>query len=102
MWSRKPIPVHIHICCEDEVCEACVSSVWSGIGTKEYEELVEVVELGKCSESGRRSSGPPSRERDNWILVSLVFRAMKAVRGASEGGIRERWEARRRERYVYK
>ena len=30
--------------------------------------------------SGRRSSGPPSRESEIWILVSLVERLMDAVR----------------------
>ena len=32
--------------------------------------------------SGRRSNGPPSREREIWILVSLVHRLMDAVRRA--------------------
>ena len=30
--------------------------------------------------SGRGSMGPPSRDRETWILVSLVFRFMRAVR----------------------
>lgn len=30
--------------------------------------------------AGRRSRGPPSRERESWILVSLVLRVMEAVR----------------------
>ena len=28
----------------------------------------------------KRSRGPPSRERDNWIFVSLVLRVIEAVR----------------------
>ena len=34
----------------------------------------------KSALSGRGSMGPPSRDRETWILVSLVLRFMRAVR----------------------
>ena len=34
----------------------------------------------KFASSRRGSRGPPSRERETWILVSLVLRFMRAVR----------------------
>jgi len=36
-------------------------------------------------EEGRWARGPPSRERETWILVSEVVRIIRAVRGA--GGV---------------
>ena len=52
------------------------------------EEVEEEGVEGKCVDEGRRSSAPPSRERETWILVSLVLRSTKAVRtGRREGGM---------------
>ena len=90
------MPVHIQICCEGESCEACVSCFWSGTGEYVCEELMEKFDEktcvpGKYPESGRSSRGPPSRERETWILVSLVSRAMKAVRGDFEEAIEVSW-----------
>ena len=54
---------------------------------EELEVLDGVSEEGKYSEVGRRWRGPPSRERETWILVSLVFLLMKAVRGGRGSAI---------------
>ena len=35
----------------------------------------------------RISSGPPSRDNDNWIFVSLVLRVIEAVRRGKAIGI---------------
>ena len=58
MWSRKPMPVHIQICCEGESWDAWVSSVCAGMGEEDD------VESGKWDELGRRSSEPPSRDKE--------------------------------------
>ena len=42
--------------------------------------LGATLEAAKRASSGRGSRGPPSRERETWILVSLVLRFMRAVR----------------------
>lgn len=39
----------------------------------------------KSALSGKGSRGPPSRERETWILVSLVVRFMRAVRRGGGG-----------------
>ena len=94
MWSRNPIPVHIQMCWCSVICDAWVSSVCGGMAGVEVFGDVEVLESGKCSESGSRSSGPPSKERETWILVSLVFLLMKAVRLVPEStirGVQGRW-----------
>lgn len=36
--------------------------------------------MGNSLDDSRNSSGPPSSERDNWILVSLVLLLTEAVR----------------------
>ena len=49
-----------------------MSAFWSGI---------EVWEGPSNSGLGpRKSSGPPSRERESWILVSFVLRVIRAFR----------------------
>ena len=34
----------------------------------------------KCGEASKAGSGPPSRDNEHWILVSLVMREREAVR----------------------
>ncbi len=43
---------------------------------------------GKCGESWKGRRGPPSRERETWILVSLVMRERVCVRWGR--GVKER------------
>lgn len=43
----------------------------------------------KSALSGRGSRGPPSRDRETWILVSLVLRFIKAVRRGNDSDITE-------------
>lgn len=49
--------------------------VWDGMGA-----LGATLSAEKSALSGRGSRGPPSRDRETWILVSLVLRFMRAVR----------------------
>ena len=48
------------------------------------EEVDDEGAEGKWVDEGSRSSAPPSRERETWILVSFVLRSMKAVRAGRE------------------
>ena len=49
--------------------------VWDGMGA-----LGATLSAEKSALSGRGSRGPPSRDRETWILVSLVLRFIRAVR----------------------
>lgn len=44
-------------------------------------ELEELEGRKAGSSSGRKGRGPPSKEREIWILVSFVLRFIWAVRG---------------------
>lgn len=52
------MPVHIHICCEAVICEACVTVSCDGIELSEDDSSKSVV-------GSRRLSGPPSIERES-------------------------------------
>lgn len=83
MWSKKPTPVHIQMCCDAVICEAWWFASCAGIGVFEAGRLSGE----KWSYSGRWSIGPPSSERETWIFVSLVTRSMSAVRRGAESDI---------------
>lgn len=62
-------------CCVAVNCVACSEP---GSGTTPSDELD-----AKCVEGSKAGSAPPSRERETWILVSLVVRDIDAVRWGS-------------------
>jgi len=53
---------------------------WRDSGRGMVSGEMEVVCVGKCGEVSKGRRAPPSRERETWILVSLVIRERECVR----------------------
>ena len=70
------------MCCDPFNCDAWWFVDCDGVGA-----LGATLSAEKSALSGRGSRGPPSRERETWILVSLVVRFMRAVRRGGGVGI---------------
>ena len=83
------MPVHIQICCEPINWEAWWFVVWDGMGA-----LGATLSAEKSALSGRGSRGPPSRDSETWILVSLVLRFTRAVRRRGSLDITVRMDCR--------
>jgi hypothetical protein len=87
MWSRKPMPVEMAICCVEVICTA-----WWAVGrgnfTFGYSDFCEDdISEEKWVDGSNAGRAPPSSEKEHWILVSFVSRVTVAVRRELEVSI---------------
>lgn len=80
MWSRNPIPVLMVICCVGVNWVACAASLNGTMPFFAASASWGSEGAGKCLEGSNGGRMPPSKERETWILVSLVSRESVAVR----------------------
>ena len=81
------MPVDIAICWVGVICVAWWVSERGMAQSGYWSRWEEEMEEEKCSLAGKAGRGPPSREREIWILVSFVMRFMLAVRWLGEGPV---------------
>lgn len=74
------MPVLIVICCVGVNCVACAASGGGTMPRFAASAASGSAGAGKWAHSSYGRRTPPSRERETWILVSLVMREMETAR----------------------